>query len=77
MSHIVPPTKAVTQGEIGVLDKQDMDHFADVFMAYQRRGKTSDPKSLGVFYPSRRLTLFALRARRIQQDLATFQQSQG
>jgi len=77
MLHVVPQPKAVTQGEIGVLDKQDMDHFADVFMAYQRRGKISDPKGLSSFYPSRRLTLFALRARRIQQDLATFQQSQG
>ncbi|KAF8585533.1 hypothetical protein K439DRAFT_1652901 [Ramaria rubella] len=33
-------------GEIGVLDKEDMDDFADIFIAYQKRGKTSDPKEL-------------------------------
>lgn len=29
-------------GAIGVLDRQDMDHFADIFVAYQKRGKTKD-----------------------------------
>ncbi|KAI0932121.1 hypothetical protein AcW2_000831 [Taiwanofungus camphoratus] len=30
------------QGEIGVLDRTDMDHFAAIFLAFQKRGKTSD-----------------------------------
>ncbi|KAF8521484.1 hypothetical protein JB92DRAFT_3277272 [Gautieria morchelliformis] len=34
------------QGEIGVLDKKDMDHFADIFIAYQKRGKATDPKEI-------------------------------
>lgn len=29
-------------GEIGVLNKTDMDHFADIFVAYQKRGKATD-----------------------------------
>lgn len=31
------------QGAIGVLDKTDMDYFADIFVAYQRLGKSNDP----------------------------------
>lgn len=30
-------------GGIGVLDRTDMDHFADIFTAYQKRGKAEDP----------------------------------
>ncbi|KAF8510300.1 hypothetical protein BU17DRAFT_98260 [Hysterangium stoloniferum] len=29
-------------GEIGVLDKNDMDHFADMFLNYQKRAHTTD-----------------------------------
>ncbi|KAK7064262.1 DUF2235 domain-containing protein [Favolaschia claudopus] len=29
-------------GEIGVLDRADMDHFADIFLAYQKLGKAKD-----------------------------------
>ncbi|KAJ7786267.1 hypothetical protein B0H16DRAFT_25079 [Mycena metata] len=29
-------------GKIGVLDRADMDHFAGIFMAYQRLGKSKD-----------------------------------
>ncbi|GJJ08812.1 hypothetical protein Clacol_003031 [Clathrus columnatus] len=29
-------------GRIGVLDKKDMDRFADIFIAYQKRGNTTD-----------------------------------
>ncbi|KIJ32054.1 hypothetical protein M422DRAFT_185034 [Sphaerobolus stellatus SS14] len=29
-------------GQIGVLDRKDMDHFADIFIAYQKKGNTSD-----------------------------------
>ncbi|KAI0695177.1 hypothetical protein BC835DRAFT_1484280 [Cytidiella melzeri] len=29
-------------GAIGVLDRTDMDYFADIFMAYQKRGKAED-----------------------------------
>lgn len=32
------------QGEIGVLDRTEMEHFAGIFIAYQRMGKTSDPR---------------------------------
>ncbi|KZS95997.1 hypothetical protein SISNIDRAFT_451651 [Sistotremastrum niveocremeum HHB9708] len=31
-------------GEIGILDKSQMDHFADIFVAFQKRGKTDDPQ---------------------------------
>jgi len=31
-------------GEIGILDKTEMDNFADIFVAFQKRGKTDDPK---------------------------------
>ncbi|KAI0825059.1 hypothetical protein BC628DRAFT_1375260 [Trametes gibbosa] len=30
-------------GAIGVLDRTDMDHFATIFVAYQKRGKSNDP----------------------------------
>ncbi|KAG2150049.1 hypothetical protein BD769DRAFT_1410224 [Suillus cothurnatus] len=30
-------------GAIGVLDRTDMDHFVDIFVAYQKRGKETDP----------------------------------
>ncbi|KAG9222766.1 hypothetical protein CCMSSC00406_0004680 [Pleurotus cornucopiae] len=33
-------------GEIGVLDRTEMEHFAGIFIAYQRMGKTSDPKEI-------------------------------
>jgi hypothetical protein len=29
----------LVQGEIGILDAESMDHFADIFMAYQKRSK--------------------------------------
>jgi hypothetical protein len=28
--------------EIGVLDRTDMDHFADIFVSLQARGKSQD-----------------------------------
>jgi len=31
------------QGAIGILDKTDMDHFAEIFVAYQKLGKSNDP----------------------------------
>ena len=34
---------ALLIGAIGVLDRTEMDHFADIFMLYQKRGKASDP----------------------------------
>lgn len=34
------------QGAIGVLDRQDMDHFAEIFVNYQKRGKTRDKASM-------------------------------
>jgi uncharacterized protein (DUF2235 family) len=33
-------------GAIGVLDKTDMDYFADIFVAYQRLGKSNDPAEI-------------------------------
>lgn len=34
----------VGQGAIGVLDRTEMDRFADIFMLYQKRGKAEDPQ---------------------------------
>lgn len=36
------PLIIIFQGAIGILDRTDMDHFADIFMAYQKRGKAED-----------------------------------
>ncbi|KAF9237321.1 hypothetical protein BU15DRAFT_48796, partial [Melanogaster broomeanus] len=33
-------------GAIGVLDKTDMDHFADIFVNYQKLGKSKDPAEI-------------------------------
>ncbi|KAF9507073.1 hypothetical protein BS47DRAFT_1304445 [Hydnum rufescens UP504] len=32
-------------GELGVLNRSEMDNFADIFIAFQRRGRTQDPIS--------------------------------
>lgn len=37
---VSPLTSA--QGAIGVLDRTEMDHFATLFVAYQKRGKSED-----------------------------------
>ena len=34
----------MNQGEIGVLDRRDMDHFAGIFIAYQKLGKSKKPE---------------------------------
>ena len=31
------------KGAIGVLDRTQMDHFATIFVDYQKRGKSQDP----------------------------------
>lgn len=33
-------------GAIGVLDKTDMDHFAEIFVIYQKLGKSTDPTEI-------------------------------
>jgi len=33
---------AALQGEIGVLDRRDMDNFAYIFITYQKLGKSND-----------------------------------
>ncbi|KAI0375074.1 hypothetical protein BV20DRAFT_934232 [Pilatotrama ljubarskyi] len=33
-------------GAIGVLDRTEMDHFATIFVAYQKRGKSQDPDEI-------------------------------
>ncbi|KAG1769175.1 hypothetical protein EDD22DRAFT_1048164 [Suillus occidentalis] len=33
-------------GAIGVLDRTDMDHFASIFVAYQKLGKETDPREI-------------------------------
>ncbi|KAI0639477.1 hypothetical protein C8Q77DRAFT_1163987 [Trametes polyzona] len=33
-------------GAIGVLDRTEMDHFATIFVAYQKRGKAGDPDEI-------------------------------
>ncbi|KAI9445014.1 hypothetical protein H4582DRAFT_1805459 [Lactarius indigo] len=35
-------------GKIGVLDRTDMDHFADIFVDFQARGKTKDEDRIGL-----------------------------
>jgi hypothetical protein len=30
------------QGEIGLLSRSEMDKFADIFVAYQKKGKTTE-----------------------------------
>jgi hypothetical protein len=35
------------QGEIGVLDRKDMDSFAGIFVAYQKRGKSDNQEGEG------------------------------
>ncbi|KAI0815026.1 hypothetical protein BC629DRAFT_1579622 [Irpex lacteus] len=37
---------ALLIGAIGVLDRTEMDHFADIFMAYQKRGKAEDSQEI-------------------------------
>lgn len=37
-------------GAIGVLNRTQMDKFADIFLAYQKRGKSKDPA--GMLAPS-------------------------
>ncbi|GJE86180.1 DUF2235 domain-containing protein [Phanerochaete sordida] len=36
---------ALLIGAIGVLDRTEMDHFADIFVLYQRRGKAQDARA--------------------------------
>jgi len=33
-------------GEIGVLDRKDMDHFADIFVAFQKKGSSNDQEEI-------------------------------
>jgi hypothetical protein len=32
----------ITQGHIGILDRKDMDHFAQIFIDFQKRGKSDN-----------------------------------
>lgn len=34
------------QGAIGILDRRDMDHFAEIFLALQKRGMTKNEKGI-------------------------------
>jgi len=36
-------------GTIGVLDRRDMDHFAGIFVHYQKRGNTKDPAQIAKY----------------------------
>ena len=41
----IPTSLPITlQGAIGILDRRDMDHFAEIFLALQKRGMTKDEK---------------------------------
>ncbi len=40
------------QGAIGVLDRTEMDHFATLFVAYQKRGKSEDQDGETNFWES-------------------------
>lgn len=37
------------QGAIGILDRRDMDHFAEIFLALQKRGMTKDDKGINIY----------------------------
>ncbi|KAK7690243.1 hypothetical protein QCA50_006898 [Cerrena zonata] len=39
-------TVAAFIGAIGILDRRDMDHFAEIFLALQKRGMTKDDKEI-------------------------------
>ncbi|TFK41204.1 hypothetical protein BDQ12DRAFT_679070 [Crucibulum laeve] len=39
---------AMFVGEIGVLDRKDMDHFAGIFIAYQKLGKSKDEAEINM-----------------------------
>ena len=36
------------QGDIGVLDRTEMDHFSEIFVSLQKRAKSTDPDGMQV-----------------------------
>ena len=44
LDRIPTPLPITLQGAIGILDRRDMDHFAEIFLALQKRGMTKDEK---------------------------------
>jgi hypothetical protein len=64
----------IVQGEIGVLDRKDMDSFAGIFVAYQKRGK-SDNKEGGqlpanLYYQVKVRPPFAVEIAALDKQLA-------
>jgi len=61
-------------GAIGILSRTDMDHFADIFVAYQKRGQATDEDDLAAL--DRQLEPWtnpqALGKRRVSQDPRQF-----
>ena len=56
-----------------MLDRTEMDHFATIFVAYQKRGKTQDPE--GSPHPLRSVETFILTSilieiQRLDEELA-------
>ena len=45
----------MNQGAIGVLDRTQMDHFASIFVDYQKRGKAEDEE--GIVHPRQHVEL--------------------
>jgi hypothetical protein len=58
------------QGEIGVLDRKDMDHFADIFLAYQKRGKPRDEQGQQGFAVVTLLIFFSLSSQKKRNVIA-------
>ena len=68
------------KGEIGVLDRTEMDHFADIFLAYQKRGKAKNPEGTCMFSKFLRhhfLNFLFTEIRLLDQKLAPWTGSNG
>lgn len=59
-----------------MLDRSDMDHFATIFLAYQKRGKAQDPEGTGLCYHVRMaLTRSAIEIRQLDEQLAPWRKA--
>ena len=65
------------QSAIGVLDRANMEHFANIFVLYQKLGKSNDaagPFHISVLHGSSRCDIFP-EIRRLQAALAPWTSS--
>ena len=63
------------QGQFGVLDRKDMDHFPDIFAAYQKMGHTQD--KTGNICIERYFCVFYLRFRDRKSQSVAFSMDQS